>query len=261
MTETVAHNIRPINKEPILSAQELRDLYLFGVSLKDEDGNEMPDKMLEHYIKSSQEWLESEIPGFITEEKEIIDETHDYYASDYTEFGIIKTFRFPILSASKYAIQFPLQTKALEFDPTWLRVDSVSGHINLVPTEGTLSSIILGYGGSFLPLLYNGLDHVPSIIKITYKAGHAKGEVPTLVKDLIGKKAALGPLNIAGDLIAGAGIASKSISMDGLSQSIGTTSSATNAGYGARMINYGKEIKDDLKTLRNYYRGIQMVVA
>ena len=74
-------------------------------------------------------------------------------------------------------------------------------------------------------------------------------------------KASLGPLNIAGDLIAGAGIATKSISIDGISQSIGTTASATNAGYGARIIQYDKQIKDQMATLRNYYLGMQMVVA
>ncbi len=74
-------------------------------------------------------------------------------------------------------------------------------------------------------------------------------------------KAAIGPLNIAGDLIAGAGIANKSISLDGLSQSIGTTSSATNSGYGARILQYEKQMKHMLEGLRTHYTGIQMVVA
>jgi hypothetical protein len=74
-------------------------------------------------------------------------------------------------------------------------------------------------------------------------------------------KASMGALNIAGDLIAGAGIATKSLSMDGLSQSISTTASATNAGYGARILQYNKEIDERMKNLRNYYLGIQMVVS
>jgi hypothetical protein len=71
----------------------------------------------------------------------------------------------------------------------------------------------------------------------------------------------MGPLNIAGDLIAGAGIATKSLSMDGLSQSISTTASATNAGYGARILQYNKHIEESMKTLKAYYTGISMVVA
>lgn len=263
MTEinNVANNIRPTNDEPVITAQELRELFLFGVNLQDENGNEMPDTLLEHYIDAAQEWIDTEIPGIVLKQQNIVDETHDYYVDDYMQFGAIRLFRFPVISISKWAIQFPLQTDLLSFDPSWLRVESFSGYVNLVPTEGTLSSIILGQGGSFLPLLYNALDHVPAIIHLDYIAGHSDKKKIALIKNLVGKKASLGPLNIAGDLIAGAGIASKSISIDGLSQSIGTTSSATNAGYGARMINYNKEIDTDLKKLRNWHQGIKMVVA
>lgn len=56
-------------------------------------------------------------------------------------------------------------------------------------------------------------------------------KISTVEEDLkaaIGMVAALLPLDVAGDLIAGAGIATISTSMDSLSQSLGTTSSATN---------------------------------
>ena len=155
--EVIAFNNRELTKniDRIITAQELRELYLFGVNLKDDNGNEMPDKLLEHYIDSAQEWLETEVPGLIFNEKDIDDEVHDYYVDDYMNFGLIKLFHFPVKTITKWEIQFPLQTELLTFDPTWLRVDSVYGYVNLVPTEGTLSSIILGKGGSFLPLLYN----------------------------------------------------------------------------------------------------------
>ena len=59
--------------------------------------------------------------------------------------------------------------------------------------------------------------------------------IPAELLDLAGKYAAGYPLNTAGDLVAGAGIASKSTNIDGAGTSVGTTSSATNAGYGARI--------------------------
>jgi len=116
-------------------------------------------------------------------------------------------------------------------------------------------------GGSFLPLLAQGRPFVPNMIHVEYTAGFAAGKVPMTIRELIGKKASFGPLNIAGDLLCGAGIASQSIGIDGLSQSFNTTSSATNAGYGARLLQYGKEIKEQLETLKRYYRGIRLVVA
>jgi hypothetical protein len=77
----------------------------------------------------------------------------------------------------------------------------------------------------------------------------------------VGMIASMGPFNIAGDMIAGAGIASQSIGIDGLSQSVSTTSSATNAGYGARIIQYQKDVKDQIKHLQNYYKGPRLTVG
>ena len=67
--------------------------------------------------------------------------------------------------------------------------------------------------------------------------------------------------NIAGDLILGAGIARQSLSIDGLAQQIDSTSSATNSGYGARIINYNKEIKETLERLQGTYKRINFTVV
>ena len=68
-------------------------------------------------------------------------------------------------------------------------------------------------------------------------------------------------VGIAGDLILGAGIAAQSIGVDGLSQSISSTSSATNAGYGARIIQYQKEIAETVKRIKLIYDEIKFVVC
>ena len=80
---------------------------------------------------------------------------------------------------------------------------------------------------------------------------------PALIK-AVGLLTAITPLDIAGDLIAGAGIASFSVGVDGLSQSIGTTSSATNAGYGARIISYQKQLKELMHILKAKYKSINI---
>ncbi len=79
-------------------------------------------------------------------------------------------------------------------------------------------------------------------------------QVPADVLDAIGNMASRNALNIAGDLIAGAGIASKSVSQDGLSQSINTTASATNSGYGARIIQFEKYLDVLMPSLVAKYR-------
>ena len=40
---------------------------------------------------------------------------------------------------------------------------------------------------------------------------------------------------------------------------IQTTSSATNSGYGARIIAYQKRIKEELATVRRFYKGQRFV--
>lgn len=258
---TTALNQRVLNTATVITPDQLREFYLFGVNLQDDNGTEMSDDMMTHYINAAMRWLEAQIPGLLLQPTTITNETHDYYYDDYLKFGIIQTKYFPVTDVAAYNVQFPLQTQVLTFDPTWLNVNSISGQINLIPSQGSLSAIIIGAGGSFLPLLYGGLDHVPDIIKITYTAGFPTDAVPENIMDIVGMKAALGPLNIAGDLIAGAGVASKSLSIDGISQSINTTASAMYTGYGAKMEYYQNKIKEEIANLRHYYEGIQMVTA
>jgi len=257
---TTAYNQRPPVKDLAISPQELKDLFLFGVKLTDDNGCPFPESMYEFYIRSAQEWLEMELGGISITERVITNEIHDYYMNDYISYNFLKLFRFPVTEVTDVSIQFPLSSDILTFDPTWYRAESVSGQVNLVPTHGTFSSILIGQAGGYLPLL-NQAFNIPAIMRVSYQVGFKKGAIPASIKEIIGMKAAMGPLNVAGDLIAGAGIASKSLNIDGLSQSISTTSSATNSGYGARILLYSKDIKDRLAIMRQYYRGIQMQVA
>ena len=255
-----AANIRPITDELPVDAQFVKDTFLFGVNLNDDNGNELPDAAINFYIASAVTWLEREL-GIYINPVEITDERHDYYVRDYESYAFLKAFHYPIREVTKVAMRFPLSSNEVVFDPSWYRAESISGQINLIPEAGSLSTLMIGNGGSFLPLSYAGRGYMPHVMSIDYKAGFEEGEIPEDILNLIGMKASLGPLNIAGDLIAGAGIASKSISLDGLSESVSTTSSATNAGYGARIIQYEKQIKEAISLLRRSYKGIEFVVA
>lgn len=116
--------------------------------------------------------------------------------------------------------------------------------------------------GALLPMWSGATGRVPAIWHFTYRAGFEPGTAPPDIKHAISMWAAIGVLNIAGDLIVGAGIASKSVSLPGLSQNINTTSSATNAGFGARIIEYQKEIKQLIPNLRRHYgKASKMVVV
>ena len=81
---------------------------------------------------------------------------------------------------------------------------------------------------------------------------------PADLLDLVGIVASMLPLDTAGDLIAGAGIATTSISLDGISQSVGTTASATNSGYGARVIQYRKRLEVQLLAAQSRWKPTLM---
>jgi len=256
-----AYNKRPPKpKDLAMSAEEFAGRYLFGVDLTDDNGGGYLTKNLEFNLRKSALWIQKEIPGLLLFPTEIKAETHDYYMQDYVAYNFIKLFRYPVQSVSRVAIQFPMATQVLTFDPSWYRTDSVGAQCQLLPTQGTFSSILLSQGGNFLPLFYQGLQQVPALWQIDYTAGFLKGEIPEDILDIIGLKASIMPMNIAGDLIAGAGIASKNISLDGLSQGIVTTASAENTGYTANIKQREKEIASLLKGLKEFYTGISFAV-
>lgn len=70
--------------------------------------------------------------------------------------------------------------------------------------------------------------------------------------------AAMTPLDTAGDLIMGAGIASTSISVDALQQTINSTASPTNSGYGARILSQRRQLKELVASLKARYRVMQL---
>jgi len=243
----------------LLTVPELKARYFFGVDITDDAGNPLSERTFEHYILAAVRWFEHEldIPILPTS----FCEFHDYYRNDYDAFQFIHLDNYPVISVEEFRVQYPSGQNVIVFPPEWLRLNKPEGHVQIVPTAGTLSEILVGQGGSFLPAIYNGLSYLPQLFQLQYTAGFEDGKVPRNIVDLIGMFAALGPFHIFGDLIAGAGIATLSLSMDGLSQTIGTTSSATNSGYGSRVLNYLKQIREQIPLLQRYYKGLRMVTA
>jgi hypothetical protein len=128
----------------------------------------------------------------------------------------------------------------------------------LVPSgNGTTHSQALTLSGIIPQLGYLGWKDIPNYWDISYVTGFKK--VPQDIVNAVGKLASMQLFHIAGDLILGtAGIASQSISIDGLSQSISSTASATNSGYGARTLNYVNELKRELPRMKDFYKGFTM---
>lgn len=244
--------------ESLLNASELKKRYFHGVTIQDENGNEIDDSVIETFINQAISTLEVELDINIYPKKYV--ERRDFHRVDYQNWSYLKLHHFPVLSVDAWKAQYPVNTDLITYPTEWYRIYPESGEVQLVPTAGSIATFFLP-GGSVLPYVL-GSKHIPQFFEIEYTAGFEADCIPYVINKAIGLMAAIDLFHIAGDLVGGgAGIANYSISVDGLSQSVGTTSSATNAGYGARILGYEKQLTSTMKTLKLYYKGINMVVG
>ncbi len=248
--------------ETLISIGELKALYLFGVDLTDDAGTPFPDSMYKHYIDAAVAWLEKELDIPLTA-VDVVAETQDHYAREYGRWGWFQLDKYPVISVSEVVFQYPSMLEGVEIDSSWIVLEDggASGQLQIVPGQGNIADVLL-IPGALMPLWSGATGRVPGVWRFSYRAGFEVGALPADLKHAIGMQAAIGVFNIAGDLIAGAGIANLSISVPGLNQNVGTTSSATNSGYGARIGEYQKELKEMLPNLRRYYgKGTRLTVA
>jgi len=243
------------NGELAISAEYLREEYLFGLPLTDSDGNPISNKILEQKIVRATYKLAQILDIKII--KEIIEERQDYVATEWStgnghikaNYNVNKIINVEGVLNEENVLSFP------EPNTVWRQKGR---SIAFIPARSATSNIITGLSGSIFPVLVTRGEWIPDFWKIEYESGFDK--IPLDIVDVIGKSASIDILNVLGDILLGAGIANQSISIDGLSQSVGTTQSATNSAFGARIGQYEREIKNDLPNLIDRYRGIRMVV-
>jgi hypothetical protein len=246
----------------LISVDELKAIYLFGVDLTKDDGEAFPKRMFEHYIQAGSDWLAKELDITLVA-KDYVNEVQDHYASDWGRWGYSQLWNYPVSRIDSIRFQYPSMDKAVTINSKWITLPDGGAHgiVQIVPGQGNIADVLL-IPGALMPLWSGSTGRIPGIWHFDYRAGFEPNAVPPDIKHVIGMWAAIGALNIAGDLIAGAGIATKSVSIPGLSQNIGTTSSATSSGYGARVLEYQKEIKAMLPNLRRFYgKNTRMVVV
>ena len=249
----------------IVPVAELQMDYFHGIKILNDKGEELADEVFERYLRRSQAWLEKQL-GITLAPCRVVDERHRYVQQDFQQYIYLNTYMAPIISVEEVKIAWPgLAGSKVTFPASWLDFDpkSFMGRVQMVPQQDALSAQFITSGGQFLPLMRTGgTAYVPGIMQITYTGGFKEEDIPEELKEAVAMRAAMGIFDVAGDLIVGAGIASKSISIPGLSQSVSTTSSATNAGYGARIGSYKDRLDKLMPMLRSTYgRTMRMVVA
>lgn len=244
--------------EMVVTVQELKERYLYGLddALSNDAGVPIPDRVYVHYIQAAIAWFEQATQLRILPKKFV--EFHDYFKEDVERFFAFWTNEYPILQVDEIALTID-PANPMPYPNEWHRIEAQVGQIHMMPQGNTplLGVQARNYYGSV------SNKFIPQAFRITYHAGFgAEGNpIPANFIDIIGKEASRGPLNLGGDLLGGAGIASQSISLDGLSTSFNTTSSATSAGFGARLIQYEKEQKAVMPDIIKTWKNIRMRVV
>lgn len=277
------------NENVIVTPQEVRNRWCFGLPLTKEDNEPMSDDDIQAFIDSAIKEMERQLGIYLRPTKIVsnpesrgllegidydkAEPAYDYDVRRYRNWGFLQLRERPIISVERVALVLPNGQTVVEFPKEWIKVYPEAGQINIVPYAGDPTVMtIAGATGSYYPLLTGQFRrNFPQAIYVDYTAGML--EVPADIKAVIGKMAAIDVLGIAGDAIL-AGVASISTSVDGMSQSFSTTASATNATYGAHILQYRQEVNAFFSTgnpakgehggvpggARTYYRGFTIDV-
>lgn len=259
MPQVVYNLISGKNNGLPIGPSEVADLYFFGIPIVDPAGNTMSDAAITFQIKQAVEEMEGYLNCKLT--KQVIEETQSYQLNDYKSWGYIPT-TYPIICP--VALEGRVGTVSqIIYPKEWLSVKKTNDGIGfhrqafLVPTSGTaMQANSVSYGGFVPQVGWFGQNTIPNYWTFIYVTSFER--TPEDILAILGMLASIKIFHQLGDIILGAGIASQSLGIDGLSQSISTTSSATNAGYGSRIVGYIADIKVGMPRLKAKYDGMTM---
>lgn len=255
---------------PLVTPEDLRKTYLFGIEIVDNQGVPLSNETLQVYIDNAVSALEHDLDISILPRTEV--ENRDYHMNEYWDWGYFQLNNFPVIKFEKMELVYFRDEngapETLQVIPNnWIRVQPHDGIIRLIPNARFPGNLQIDQVGNYFPEILR-TKTVPHLWQMTYQHGFQDGKIPNMINQAIALTAAIQALIIAGNLVIGAGIAAQSISLDGLSQSITTTASAENSSYSATIKEYQRLMfganKDDasaiIRQLRTYYKGQTMTI-
>ena len=240
-----------------LDVQGIKD-QMFGLNPIDPGtGKALPDRYYEQAIKSAVGWVEKKFDIKILPRKVVEDK--DYYAPNFNSYNYLKLRSRPILQVEEFAMRLNGQT-VVDYPSGWWKVSSLAGQLQIMPTVGMQMQEFIpfandnynGYGPLVgLPNMWNS-SYGPQLFHVGYIAGmlpqardgvEEDWEMPEDLKFLILKQGAKDVLQQWGRLIIGAGVSSRTFSMDGVSESVVSTANAMYGGASADIVQLDKDIE------------------
>lgn len=261
-------DVPPVAPIPLIpTPDEIRDKWCFGLPLQDNDGNLIADDRIQEWINGAVGYIERELQIAIGEKTYSTDPAPgmqriaplDYDPDRMANWGFLQLPVTPVNGVSLLEIRFGLDNNGFQVPVEWITLFNEAGQIQLVP--GPLGMYSAGAELLF-PSFFGGQGSycrkVPGAVRVTFTAGLT--EITQDMRDAICRVAAMSVLNTVSDSTIG-GIATQSTSVDGISESVSTTSSPENSTYQSGMNNHKKAIDAWLNVARGMFRGVKMTVA
>lgn len=255
-----------------VTEDDIRYTYLWGTDFKATNGESFTDDQIRFFINAATEEVGRLLDITIQKKKircdaknrnlvkgvdyDIEEAVYDFKYQKISRYGMIKTRQRPILNLHKIELLSRLQN-VRDYTPTTI-VDKTKGLLKLMERPMRPSETSSGIGTAINPYGNQTLNaHL--YYAIDYDVGYeTSDDIPTDLRQIIAKYAAVSLLNIIGDGLM-SGFSSSSLSMDGISESFSSTQSATSAYFGARI----KEYKDDIEKYikQNKYKFGNMTIG
>lgn len=244
--------------------------YMFGLSITDPTTNKpIGDDFYISSIENAMAQVEQELDIAIFPRIEV--EHHDYHSQNFGSYMYTHVYRRPIVQVEDLKLELNGR-RASSYPSNWWNVYNLSGHIELMPTPlMQTGQTYMGGAGSISPFPVMGAirpnygtTFAPQMIHVEYVAGllprqhggyNKQWEMPATLEKLILKVAVREVFQMWGRLLVQPGLASQSISIDGISQSMGTTQSAMYGAVSADIAQINSDIAELKSALKSYFGG------
>lgn len=232
-------------------------------------GKPWPDSIYTMVLNRAVAEAEKTFDVTILPQREV--DRYDYHRADFNAFANIQAYHRPIIHLENLTLYYNNQT-ILNVPQEWLKIYNRTGQIQVSPSvlmQGLNTTInptiypIINSPYGMVPSPYQETEVAPQMLGATYVAGmmpHTGRDgvnydymiQPDMVA-YIAKLAAIEVLERWGRSILGPGVASYSVSVDGIHTDIGTTQSAEFAASEGEIRNLKEDMSPIEQHLKNYY--------
>lgn len=252
----------------VLSVSEFRDSWLWGIPTSSINGGELSDNTIKNKILQAQQFVENFLGVKLM--KQYVEESQDFISENFYTWGYIKT-NWPINKPlglqgrlnEQTIITYPKEWLCTQKDNSSL-ASNITNNLYIIPNG--MNAVAVSYlAVTFSQWFgFHGARIIPNYWFIKYCTGF--DTVPNDIIRLIGLLAAVDVLmliELGVGIFAGAGssfgMASSSLSLDGMSQSV----SKMNGGniFQNRLKAHVDEIKTTMAQLKYSYGGIRFDVC